>query len=83
VYTKGVAERAPDPYIGLSPVDAKMIGVEEGTMISLKSEKNEISYPVKIIKSLRNGVVMVSKGLPGVPGLNWGTWVEVTAKRSS
>ena len=78
VYTKGVMERSPEPYIGLSPVDAKMIDAVEGGSVSLVIEKKEYKYPLRIIKSLRNGIVLVSKGLPGVPGLNWGSWVEVT-----
>lgn len=77
VYTKGVMERAPDPYIGLSPVDAKMIDVTKGMPVTIKTDKHEYSYPVKIIESLRNGVVLVTKGLPGMPGFNWGEWVEV------
>lgn len=77
VYTKGVMERAPEPYIGLSPVDAKMIDVVEGGSVSLVIEKKEYKYPLRIIKSLRNGIVLVSKGLPSMPGLNWGSWVEV------
>jgi NADH-quinone oxidoreductase subunit G len=77
VYTKGVMERAPEPYIGLSPVDAKLIDAVEGGSVSLVIEKKEYKYPLRIIKSLRNGIVLVSKGLPGMPGLNWGSWVEV------
>ena len=77
VYTKGVLERSPEPYIGLSPVDAKMIDVADGMMVTIKMEDHEYSYPLKIISSLRNGVVLVSKGLPGLPGLDWGCWVDV------
>ena len=77
VYAKGVAERSPEPYIGLSPVDAKMIDAKEGSSVTIKSDKHEYSYPVKVVESLRNGVVLVSKGLPGMPGFEWGSWVEV------
>ena len=77
VYTKGVLERAPDPYIGLSPVDAKMINATEGSSVTIRIYKHEYSYPVKIIESLRNGVVLVPKGLPGMPGMNWGEWAEI------
>ena len=77
VYTKGVQERAPEPYIGLSPVDAKMLGISEGGMVTIKTEELEYAYPLKIIQSLRNGVVLVVKGLPGMPGMDWGSWVDV------
>ena len=77
VYTKGVQERAPEQYIGLSPVDAKMLDISEGGMVTIKTEELEYAYPLKIIQSLRNGVVLVAKGLPGMPGIDWGSWVDV------
>jgi NADH-quinone oxidoreductase subunit G len=77
VYTKGVLDLAPEAYIGLSPVDAKMIGAAEGMHVTIKIDRNEYSYPVKIIESLRNGVALAAKGLPGMPGMNWGEWVEI------
>ena len=70
-------ERAPEPYIGLSPVDAKMLDISEGAMVTIKTEEFEYAYPLKIIQSLRNGVVLVVKGLPGMPGMDWGSWVDV------
>jgi len=79
IYTKGIHERTPEPYIGLSPVDAKMLNLSEGDIATVRMDKNEVSYPVKIIESLRNGIVLVSKGLPGAYGMNWGNWAEVTA----
>lgn len=81
VYSKGVMERAPAPYIGLSPVDAKLIDVKEGMCVTIRIERNEYSYPVKIIESLRNGVALMPKGLPGMPAMNWGEWAEVISKK--
>lgn len=81
VYTTGIMERATEPYIGLSPVDAKMIGVETGGSVTIKLGKNEYSYPARIIESVRNGIVLVPKGLPGVPGMNWGEWVEIVIQQ--
>jgi hypothetical protein len=75
-------ERAPEPYIGLSPVDAKMIGVDAGVAVTIRIDKNEYTYPVKIVESLRNGVALVPKGLPGMPGMNWGEWVEIVSRQS-
>jgi NADH-quinone oxidoreductase subunit G len=80
VYTKGIADRAPEPYIGLSPVDAKMINAVEGAQVTVKIDKHAYSYPVKVIESLRNGVALVPKGLPGMPGMNWGEWVEIARR---
>jgi hypothetical protein len=54
-----------------------MLNAAEGSLVTIKVDKNEYSYPVKIIESLRNGVVLVAKGLPGMPGLDWGEWVEI------
>ncbi len=80
VYSKGVLDRSAEPYIGLSPVDAKMLGVAEGSSLTITINKNEYSYPLKVIESLRNGVTLVPKGLPGMPGMNWGEWVELAPK---
>ena len=77
VYSNGVMARAPEPYIGLSAVDAKMIDAKEGDPVTIKIDKNEYSYPVKVIPGLRNGLVLMSKGLPGTTGMNWGEWVEI------
>ncbi|MBL7699296.1 MAG: NADH-quinone oxidoreductase subunit NuoG [Chitinophagaceae bacterium] len=77
VYSAGIAGRSPEPYMGLSPVDAKMLDVTEGSQVTIKSEKEEYSFPVKIVESLRNGIVLVSKGLPGTQGMSWGNWVEL------
>ena len=82
VYTIGIMERAPEPYIGLSPVDAKMLNAAEGSSVVIKIDKHMYSYPVKIIDSLRNGVVLVPKGLPGMPGMNWGEWVEIEKRET-
>ena len=82
VYTIGIMERAPEPYIGLSPVDAKMLNAAEGSLVAIKIDKHMYSYPVKIIDSLRNGVVLVPKGLPGMPGMNWGEWVEIEKRET-
>jgi NADH-quinone oxidoreductase subunit G len=80
VYSKGVLERSAEPYISLSPVDSKMLGVAEGSSLTIRISKNEYSYPLKIIESLRNGVALVPKGLPGMPGMNWGEWVEIVRR---
>lgn len=77
IYSKGIADRSPEPYVGLSAVDAKMLGINEGEQTTVVMDNHKYSYPLKIVSTLRNGVVVLPKGLPGTAGFNWGEWVEV------
>lgn len=77
IYTKGMQERSSLPFIGLSPADAKQLNVSEGNSVSVLIDKIEYSYPLKIIESLYNGIVLIPKGLAGMPGMHWGSWTEI------
>ena len=79
IYTKGVLELAPEPYVGLSRADAAKLGAAENSIVTIEAETQQLSYPLKIFSELTNGIVLLPKGLPGMQGMRWGNWVRVLA----
>jgi NADH-quinone oxidoreductase subunit G len=77
IYSKGIKELSPGPYIGLSPDDAKQSGAEEGTLLTLFSGENEFNFPLKIINELQNGIALVPAGLAIMPVPAFGSWVSI------
>lgn len=75
VYTSGVAELAPEPYVALSQMDAEPLGVVNGSLISVTVFEQAYELPVKIDTALQKGMVLMPAGLPGMPVMNWGGWV--------
>ncbi|WP_367026798.1 NADH-quinone oxidoreductase subunit NuoG [Methylococcus sp. ANG] len=61
-----VAERAPHPYLALSPEDAERLALAEGEEVQLASD---IWLPVKLLPGLAAGIAGVPAGLPDLPFL--------------
>jgi len=81
VLSPGVAERAPEPYLGLSPSDAEDLGAGEGDILTLGVAGEIRDLPLKILSGLPDGCVGIPFGLPGlglVPGDLWAD-IEATA----
>jgi NADH-quinone oxidoreductase subunit G len=70
VLAPGIAELAPEPYVGLNPDGAERLDVQEGQTISLTMGEahTECRLPVKLVASLPQGVAGVMAGAPGLPG---------------
>jgi hypothetical protein len=62
----------------MSPADAELLKVSDGDAITIMTDKSEYSYPLKIVESLCNGIVLLTKGLQGMPGMSWGSWTNIT-----
>jgi NADH-quinone oxidoreductase subunit G len=77
IYTDGIRELAPEPYIAFSQQDAEQLGVADGAVILLKADDQEYVLPVNIRECLPGGVVLMPIGLPGMPALSWGAWAGV------
>jgi NADH-quinone oxidoreductase subunit G len=64
----GIAERAPQPYLALSPDDASALRLNEGEEIDLVLNGTTHRLPVKLHPALTKGVA----GLPvGLRELSW------------
>ena len=64
-----IASCAPAPYVGLSPRDAARLGVGGGDPLTLEMEGTVRTFPVEVVPSLRDGMVVLPYGLPATVGL--------------
>lgn len=76
-YTKALQELAPEAYISLSEQDAAQLGAVNGAAISIKADGDTYILPLKIEKTLCNGIVLAPAGVPGMAALSWGSRVNV------
>ena len=81
VYTKGIGVLCPEPYIALSVSDAERLQLENDSHVTVKIVEHEYSLPVKIDKDISNGIAIMPAGLPGMPALSWGSWIEVGSQK--
>jgi NADH-quinone oxidoreductase subunit G len=77
MYSPGIKELSPDPYIKLSKEDAKELGVVENSMLSIKDDGRSFNLPVVIQNELTKGIVLVPEGITELGALNWGHWISL------
>ncbi len=70
MYTPGVRERAPAPYIALCQADADRLGLAAGDWLELWQPWMDVRAPFRLLPSLPEGVAGVPGGLPGMPFLS-------------
>jgi NADH-quinone oxidoreductase subunit G len=76
-YTKGLRELSKQPYVFVSAEDARKLNVFNDAVLTLLADDNEYELPVKIVNEIKEGVLLVSAGMAGMDGINWGGWVMV------
>ncbi len=62
----GVAELAPQPYVGLNPADASQLGVEEGGSLVVLLAGEARVLPYRPVPTLTQGIALVPASLPGL-----------------
>ncbi len=67
MYTPGVRELAPAPFIGLNEEDAERLEVREGDLLELWLPWMDARAPFALVPSLVTGTAGVPCGLPGLP----------------
>ena len=67
MYAPGVAERAPEPYIGVNDADAARLGLGDGDLIALWLPWLDVRLRYRPMPSLADGVAVLPLGLPGTP----------------
>jgi NADH-quinone oxidoreductase subunit G len=67
MYTPGVREQAPAPYIALNAEDAERLGAREGDLLELWLPWMDAHAPLRVVPSLVNGTAGLPFGLPGLP----------------
>ena len=67
MHTPGVAERAPEPYVALSPEGARAAGFAAGQTLTVTLPGGEMPLPLRIVEGLPEGVAGLPVGLAGLP----------------
>ncbi|WP_257668700.1 NADH-quinone oxidoreductase subunit NuoG [Parapedobacter tibetensis] len=71
IYTHGVAERAPHPYIAISQQDANDLNTREYQLMQVTIGTLNYELPVMIKKELPHGVVGIPYHVSGLIGIAW------------
>jgi NADH-quinone oxidoreductase subunit G len=65
----GIAQRAPEPYLGLNDRDIAQLGLEEGAPVRFMRHAAAYQLPVRRMPSLPQGIAALPVGLPATLGL--------------
>ncbi len=65
----GIAQRAPEPYLGLNDRDMAQLGLEEGALVGFMRHAAAYQLPVRRMPSLPDGIAGLPVGLPATLGL--------------
>lgn len=71
IYTHGVAERAPHPYIAISRQDAEDLNISESQPIGLTIAEQHFELPAIIKEELPNGLVGTPYHVSGLSSISW------------
>jgi NADH-quinone oxidoreductase subunit G len=67
MYTPGIRQQAPAPFIGLNEEDAERLEVRDGDLLELWLPWMDMRAPFALVPSLVTGTAGVPVGLPGLP----------------
>lgn len=77
IHAPGIAQRAPDPYVALSPDDVQTLGLTQGDILAFSLDKQKYHLPVKILDELTPGMAGLPQGLPGIPYAELPAWALI------
>jgi NADH-quinone oxidoreductase subunit G len=77
ILTPGIAERAPRPYLGLEPEDARSLQVKDGDQVQVTMDGVEQDFPVQVMSTLPRGMIGLPAGLPGLQGIALPAWAQL------
>ena len=64
-----IVQMHPDPFIEIHPRDALPLGIEEGSLVEVRSRRGISRFPAKVTKAITPGTVFVP--------MHWGTlWAD-------
>ncbi len=81
MHTKGVAERAPRPYIMLSGADSDKFNIEKGGFAQLKIGERQLQLTVTFDETLPPGIALVPAGLIDLPLSYLPQWATISETR--
>jgi len=74
LYTPGIADLAPKPYLALHPDDAERFGLADGQPALLTVREIDLSVPVRLDAELPHHVAILPVGLPDLPAVRLPAW---------
>src|SRR5215510_5570744 len=74
----GVAERAPQPYVGLNPKDAADLRAGAGDELELSIDGTVYHLPVKLMPTLPTGMAVMPAGLRELPWAALPGWGRIS-----
>jgi NADH-quinone oxidoreductase subunit G len=77
IYTPGIAQLAPAPYLALNQTDAEKLHLEEGEVVEVTLGEISQNLPIRLVESLPSGVAGLPVGLAGMPALALPDWGRV------
>lgn len=69
VLSFAIAQRSPDPYVGLNPADAETLGINEGQEIDVVVQSISIRVAARLISSLPAGVAALTARFAGLEAI--------------
>jgi NADH-quinone oxidoreductase subunit G len=78
IYTKGISQLSPLPYLALSVHDAARLQAANGDLIAIKTDGDTYTFPLLIQETLHDGIVVLPAGLIGTDAYSWGAWVNLS-----
>jgi NADH-quinone oxidoreductase subunit G len=75
--TPGLAELAPDAYVGVGETAVSQLNLDEGQSVKLSVGEIALTLPCRFIPSLPDGVLGLPHGLPVLPALPLPAWVQL------
>ncbi len=64
----GISQLSPEPYIGMSVSDADLLGVVDGSLLTIKIFEQTYELPVRTNASVPNGVALMLSRAAGHAG---------------
>ncbi len=71
IYSPGISERSPIPYIAISEKSSKVLNIKENDILQLHLQNQNYFLPVRIKKELSEGVAAIPYNIPGLSGIVW------------
>ena len=71
IYTTGVKERTPKPYIAIGKIDSEKLNIREGEKVHIQIDKNQYDLPVVIKEELVTGLAGIPFNIPELSGIEW------------
>ncbi|MCX2452814.1 NADH-quinone oxidoreductase subunit NuoG [Pedobacter sp. PLR] len=71
IYSPGINERSPKPYIAINRKDAKNLNAVENDLVQLRIQDQSYFLPVRIMEELPEGLAGIPYQIPGLTGISW------------